>query len=234
MSNTKKNFVIDSVSFPLTTAIKLFKKCERFSKDYLLKYVIDKSEFLNLWDVIPPMNAKEVFELDNAEQRMIAIKYIGMAELLSNFKHKIIDSQTITKQNKRWSINSDGELEERIDTIKDTYELIELAFPVTRNETINITGIKCKCTTTEREYFIYAPPINPEDSVENFKFPKDAIEAIASTFRVNVKPEAVKCIRRQGDVILVVLKPEWEDLDWKCEWRPVSKDEYLTKLESET
>ena len=227
----KNNFNIDGVSFPLDRAVRLFKKCEKFSKDYLLKYIYDKNTFNTLWEKEKPMEAAEVFALDNAEQRMIAIKYIGMAELLSHYEHKVLDKQTVKKQNKRWSINQNGEIEQRVDLIDDTYELLKVKYKEGR-ETFDIVGIRCKCTTTEREYFIYVPPIN--DNWDKPKYPTDAITAIASTFRINVKPEAVKAIRRQGDVINVVIKKDWEGKDWKCNWRPVTKDEYLTKLESET
>ncbi len=169
----------------------------------------------------PPITASEVLALDNAEQRGKAMMLFGFADLLEQLPHRVIDKREITKNNKRW--NEDGTF--YYDPFIDKYELIEvdLSFPSRRGDQTNITvkGVRCNCTTTSREYFLFVPDET-----------KTAIEGICSTFQVPVKQEAIASIYRQGDVVCYALVENVTD--WKCNLRTLTEEEYLEKLVCES
>ena len=78
--------------------------------------------------------------------------------------------------------------------------------------------IKCWCTSTNKEHWLWV----------NDEYKDDPLEAIASTFRIheNLIP-FIKCIKRQGDVLLVELikdvKPEGNII-------PLKKEQYFSLL----
>jgi hypothetical protein len=195
----------------------------------------------NYLDVVPPITAEEIINISNAEIKRICIKYFGWENLLSHFKHEIIDSVTLERDNLRW----DDELLQRIDRIQDKYELINVEYPIkTRSgdtETIKFQLVRCWCTTTNREYVLNAIPPNiiKRERVETYVTTDvytSAIEAICSTMQIDVKEEAIKHWYRHGDVLFVDFKDEYKkDFDkeenlWKCDKRVITVDEYLNKL----
>lgn len=233
-------FYINSVPLDLDFAVRLLKTQGRESLEQVKFYAISedvKEQIENAWN-LPEVTAQEVMSIKNTEQRMVAMSVLGIEKMLSELEHKVIDTQVIKKNNLRWSINKDGKVEEYIQEFEDTYQLLEVGIKTTRfreEETVKLRGVLCSCTSTGRTYFINVPPVSNKGTRWNpdFIWDTDAIEAICRTFKVNVKPEAVKAYRRHGDVILVTVKPEYTD-DFLGDWRTISKEEYLSKLESET
>jgi hypothetical protein len=94
--------------------------------------------------------------------------------------------------------------------IHDKYELYKIKgdklFPEEKSEwrraNADIYAVRCWCTTTEREYWIYVP--------RHIGEMKDAIEAIAWTFQLNIgEPEA---LYRQGDIIIAEAGPKSKEV----------------------
>lgn len=225
-------FNIDSVKFTNKEAMSILKhKNEWIDVEPMCFY---KNKMKEIWDNVEPIEPEKALQFSNAEQRMVAIKHIGIEKILDQVPNKVVHSETLTKRNKRWS----EELEMRIDSIKDTYTLynIELAVSsmTSTNGFITIQVVKCNDTTTGREYWLYPPPLVEEQWNREAVLHTDAITAIASTMQTTVKQEAVKCYRRQGDVFLTVVKDSWKDKEFKCEPRTITKEEYINLLESET
>lgn len=94
--------------------------------------------------------------------------------------------------------------------IHDKYELYKIKgdklFPEEKSEwrrsNADIYAVRCWCTTTAREYWIYVP--------RNVGEMKDAIEAIAWTFQLNIgEPVA---LYRQGDIIIAEAGPDSKEV----------------------
>lgn len=236
-------FNIQNVAFTIEDACKIFKRKKEYSLDYILEnffppvYITEMEVFKKTWDSVEPITHEEALKFENAEQRRVAIAAFDFSEFLSHFNHQILDTQTITKKNRRWRVSTSGELEEYEHVFEDTYTLVEIdlknLYELTRSANANLKfqGVKCSCTTTGRSYFLWRIP-NTSWSSKRYDN-NDAISAICSTLRVGVKEEAVKAFRRQGDVILTIVKPEFKN-SYKCPKRPISREEYINKLESET
>ena len=241
------SFIIDGVSFPLTDAVAILKRMDKWSLQTLMLSYLDfdfycRKEFYDLWISTEPISPENALKFSNTEQRRVAITAFDFSVFLEGFNYEIIDKQTITKTNRRWFANESGDLEEKEVVYDDVYELISLdanqIFPNPhrfRETTVELRGVRCSCTTTGRQYFLFVKPdVESSWNSDAIYNTNDAIEAIAATLVVNVKPEYVKSFRRQGDVVLTILKPGANEKNWKCEERPMTKEEYLTKLESET
>lgn len=185
-----------------------------------------KEYLLRNWMEIPALTATEAFAEQNLEKRRIAFMYIGPEKVVKDAGGKVIDKQTITKSRTRWN----EKLEPYQTTYDDTYELIEInsskLFPgQTRGRSVNYYAVRCSCTTTQREYFIWVD----ENNSQRPNLHKDAIDAIAWTIHINIKNPAK--IYRQGDIIIsepVGGVPEY------CDLRPITKEEYLNLMVSET
>lgn len=83
-------------------------------------------------------------------------------------------------------------------------------------------AIRCWCTTTENEHWIWI-----ED-----KYANDPLEAIASTFRIheNLVP-FIKELKRQGDILLVELT---KDIDPRGDLVSLTKDQYFSLLTAQS
>lgn len=231
----EQSMTVDNVNFKnIKTAFAILKRSKAMSVEEIAGENEEQSAspallpaIKELYDMVEPITAEEIVALDNIEERMVAMRHYGFENFVKNFDNEIVDSQTLVKHNIRWKVNNNGELISYKDVINDKYELIKLKIPIKsrQNSDVNeyvIAGVRCKCTTTGKEYFIQVDPKNT-----------NAIEAIASTMYIKVKPEAVDYFIRQGDVPLVKVKPEYEN-NWKCDPRPMTKSEYLEKLTCES
>lgn len=178
----------------------------------------------NNWDDIEPLTVEEAFAEENLERRRIFFDHIGPGNIVKQANAIEVDKQTIPKKHTRWDEND----EEYIHEFEDTYTLLkmranDLFTGTDEQDSVSddwIYTVRCKCSTTDREYFIYVDPNNYDGN--------DAIAAIASTFFINVNNP--KAIYRQGDVLLV--EPNGEPQYGR--YRPLSKDEYLNLIVSET
>jgi len=55
----------------------------------------------------------------------------------------------------------------------------------------------------------------------------DAAAAVAWTFRTRIPLEYIKCIRRQGEVIITTIKPEFVGKPWLDKPYHMSKEDYF-------
>ena len=149
--------LINNVSFDYNTGCRLLK----------LKYdeCPNTIDLQDIWEDIVPMTFKEIATtLKNIEQRRVAIQCLGLERLTKEVKPVLINTKSI-KKTTAW-VNPNGELVTKKFT--DTYELYKV-----KGEMINqgIEGnrwdklndvhfVKCKDTSTDRDYFIWVDAIN--------------------------------------------------------------------------
>jgi len=192
-------------------------------------------ELKDFWNDIEPLKFVDIAMISNLEQRRIAIGYLGIDEVIRQVNPIEVDRQAIVKKT-TW-INEHG-VKEEID-FKDVYEL----FKVSNNDLIQENNrysetfshfVKCKDTSTDREYLIWVnlnSVYNTNDkSAWNQEDKVTAIDSIAWTITTNVPEGNIEKIVRQGDCILV--KPiNKDDL---CSPRHLTGKEYLELLELES
>jgi hypothetical protein len=139
----------------------------------------------------------------------------------------------ITKKRANWDDNN----KESFRTFEDVYELYEIKgtklFEKDRwgREPNPVYAVRCWCTTTNREYWLYVNNLAATGNNwawGNDKNTYDAIRAIAWTVRIDItNPER---IYRQGDIIVVKKsKSSVETREYHLD-----KDAYLQLMYSET
>ena len=199
----------------------------------------DFGEFIQeMWDEITPISTKEAFEQKNAEMRRLYFDCIGVIELFKAANPKLLDKQVIKKKRMRWDEKNDPYEYE----FEDLYEL----YSVDPNELYKDTddqnvsrwrarsmyiAVRCWCTSTQREYWIYVPEEQAlKEGYRQWDDKKeyDAVKAIAWTIRIDIKnPEK---IYRQGDIIIAKEGPN----STKTTPYHLSKEQYLSLMYSET
>lgn len=227
--------------FSLTEALRLYKakypEFGDFHKDVVKinnPMLVEFGKFVSeVWDSIEPVTTQEALAQPNNETRRVYFSCIGVQKLFKDLDPKLLDAQTINK--KRWGWDKDNN--KVMNLFNDVYELYEIEgkkmFERDRwnNEPNPIYAVRCWCTTTGREYWIYVPMeaaigIRWFGGTQNVN--PDAIRAIAWTIRIDIKnPQS---IYRQGDIIVV----EMPDNPEECEERHITKEEYLNLMYSES
>lgn len=201
-----------------------------------------------MWEHIIPVTLKEGFSQDNIEKRRLYFDCIGVETLFKSLNPTLLDSQTIKKKRMNWDDDNNEQLYE----FEDTYELYSI--PASKlqlkdrfNRENSVYAVRCKCTTTGREYWIYVPqevainvndwqlkhhnetgiPYTDYNGIQYIPNP-DAIRAIAWTVRIDV--ENTERIYRQGDIIVCKLGLNSQVV------RPyhITKEQYLNLMYSET
>jgi len=218
--------VINNVIFPFNEGCRVLKLKSGECPFYELK---------DFWNDIEPMTFVDIAKMINLEQRRIAIGYLGIDEVIRQVNPIEVDRQAIFKKT-TW-INENG-VREEID-FKDVYEL----FKVSNNDLIQENNryaetfshfVKCKDTSTDREYLIWVDLNSVYNTNDKSPWNKEnkvtAIDSIAWTITTNVPEGNIEKIVRQGDCILV--KPI--NKDNLCEPRHLTGKEYLELLELES
>jgi len=201
------------------------------------------------WDDMVELDFKTCLLEENTEARRILFSIMDPSKIFGDpeINPELIDEQTISKTRTKWDEET---LEPEEYTFEDTYSLYkvsveELGLPKIseHDESRNfIFAVKCKCTTTDREYWLMVPRdaglVESETKVEG-ETPEekwDAIQAIAWTIQIDVK-NPVRLLR-QGDVIIAEMpeNPEFHTNSWNDEpvKQPITKEQYLTLITSET
>lgn len=225
--------------YSLTEALQLwkakFETIKHFMRDVITHPALaELGDFVQEeWETIQPVTVSEALQEPNLERRRVMFDCIGVARLFSQLEPLLLDKQTIHKVRKRW--NERNEPYER--QFEDTYELYQLdgakLFPLRDERTQHVEdvyAVRCCCTTTAREYWIYVP----EDIAINKawwqsrEMEPDAIRAIAWTIRIDIRHP--KRIYRQGDIVIV------EESERSKVVAPyhLSKEQYLELMYSET
>jgi hypothetical protein len=180
----------------------------------------------SVWNEIKPATAQDGFAQENLEIRRLYFRAIGIEKMFQELDPALVAEETIVFNNAVWN-DSDNSMDVKI--IHDKYELYlikgDKLFPEEKSDwrraNADIYAVRCWCTTTGREYWIYVPRHVGEK--------KDAIEAIAWTFQLNIsEPEA---LYRQGDIIIAKASADSRELS-----RPyhIEKDMYLKLLKSQS
>ena len=230
--------IIDNVPFDFDLACKVLK----------LKGGNSPFEELNsFWNEIVPIDFAEISLLPNLEQRRIAIKYLGIDDIVSQVNPQLVSEETISKET-TW-INEAG-VEETI-KFDDTYRLFSVNENVLlkgKNEEVNEWNkakqyfVKFKDTSTDREYMIWVDIASVYNTNHNKQLSRwntekafeegniTAIDCIAWTIKTTLPTDNIKTIIRQGDCVL--LKPILSKLQVKE--RHLTSKEYreLLKFES--
>lgn len=225
--------------YPLTEALKLWK-AKYETLNHFIRDVITHpglSDFGNfveeIWETISPVTVDEALVERNMERRRNMFQCIGVARLFKEMNPTLLDRQTISKVRTRWN----GKNQAYEYRFEDTYELYKLdndhlfsnADPFS-NASIsrNTYAVRCWCTTTANEYWIYVPQEIATNRPPWERPEPDAIRAIAWTIRIDVSnPER---LYRQGDIIVV---KESEQSKVVPPYH-LTKEQYLNLMYSET
>jgi hypothetical protein len=239
-----QTYIVNNRSgFDLTTALRLWKT--KYADDYrdFQKDVItheslnDFDQFVQeCWNKIEPVTVEEALKIANTEERRTYFDAIGIEKLFKSLDPKLLDRQVVKKSRTRW----DDEFKEYTHTFEDVYELYEIeATKMFKTDKWgnppyqNIYAVRCWCTTTNREYWLYVPREAALgnrwwSSSDDEKTQPDAVRAIAWTIRISItNPEK---IYRQGDIIVV------KESSTSVETNPyhLTKEQYLSLMTSET
>jgi hypothetical protein len=250
MDYSKQEYIVNNRSgYHLTIALRLWKT--KYQDDYrdFQKDVITHESLKDFdafvqecWDSVVPVTVEEALQLENTEDRRTYFDAIGIEKLFKGLNPKLLDKQVIKKSRTRW----DDEFKEYIHEFEDVYELYEIEgkklFDKDRwgNEPReNFYAVRCWCTTTNREYWLYVPKEaalgrqwwSSEEAPEN---KPDAIRAIAWTVRVDVPEENLEKIYRQGDIIVAKMKSSAKPTETTFNPYHLSKEQYLSLMYSET
>jgi hypothetical protein len=246
----KQSYVVNGrEGYDLTTALKLWKT--KYQDDYrdFQKAVItheslkDFDEFVSsMWPLIETVSIQDALIQDNTEDRRVYFDAIGIEKLFKSLDPKLLDKQVIDKKRIRW----DDDFKEYEYIFEDIYELYEIEATKMFNTDRwgnpprdHIYAVRCWCTTTNREYWLYVPReaalgdrwwhgSNNEGSEP------DAIRAIAWTVRLDVPAENVEKIYRQGDIIVAKVKDSAKATETTFNPYHLSKEQYLSLMYSET
>lgn len=169
----------------LEDILKIYKKQGRSLEEILPFFTSNylKKKVNQLYGSIQALSVKEALCFNNIEQRMLAIRLFSPQELLIELNPILLDSQTIEKKQIRWT----KDLKAYTNIFLDTYNLYKLSGQLlvekalkNWQKTSDIYIVECKCTSTNKKYFLFVPPEVGEN--------KDAIQAIAWTMQINGNP----------------------------------------------
>lgn len=176
------------------------------------------------WDSILPATVAIAMSHSNLEMRRLLFKALGIEKVFRELEPELVNEQVIEFQNHLTDINGNAYVE----TVQDKYQLYKISggklFPEEkeswRRSNADAYAVRCWCTTTGREYWIYVPKWIGEDN--------DAIKAIAWTFRINITdPEYIV---RQGDIIIAKASESSKE----CGLHHLEKEEYIRLLKSQS
>lgn len=199
--------VIENLQFPYDLGCRLLKL--KHNEDCPFQQLED------IWADIQPMTFKDISQLENLEQRRVAILCLGLDRLVKEVQPTLINKKTLKKQT-TW-VSEEGELITK--KFNDTYELYKVegkyfseGVKETWRRVEDVYYVKCKDTSTDREYMIWVDVqsvyrVNNENDRWNFDIKKvNAIQCIAWTIQTNIPKGNIQKIIRQGDCVL--LKPK--------------------------
>jgi hypothetical protein len=238
---SKQNYIVNSrEGYDLTTALRLWKtKYETDFRDFIRdvtphESLFDFRDFVkDMWESIEPVTVKEALQQTNAEDRRVYFDAIGVQKLFQELQPELKNKQVIKKKRTRWDNNNDPYEYE----FEDVYELYEMpgeklyATNKWGNKPNPVYAVRCWCTTTNKEYWLYVPrEAATGNRWANFSNEDnyDAIRAIAWTIRIDVT--APEKIYRQGDIIVT----KKTDVSQDTTAYHLSKDQYLSLMYSET
>ena len=207
-----ENFTCEGVRVPHKKALEIWKLTYKTIEDFKESVVTPGSGLEPLgdylekcWKDIPEVEISDCFKEENLEIRRLYFNGFGMETLFRILEPKLLDKKSFTYVQSSW--NDSMEKIVKCDFKQtDKYELYQIEGSkfftedeLEKNKSYSYTidketvyAVRCWCTTTGREYWIYVPSRIGEK--------KNALEAIAWTVQLNITDP--KYIIRQGDVII--------------------------------
>jgi hypothetical protein len=200
----------------------------------------------DIWNDIVPLTFSEIAQLQNLEQRRIAVNHLGIDTLVKSIDAKLINTETLSKTT-TW-INEKG-VKETIE-FEDTYELYQVNGEQLFGNDINnwqsnnnYYYVRCKDTSTDREYLIWVKlddvfRTNGGGWCNHQELPNrvNSIQAIAWTITTDIPKGYIEKIIRQGDCVLIKPTNDYfldKNID-KDKTRHLTEEEYKTLLEVES
>lgn len=214
----------------LDEALRAWKTCYSTFNEFVKNVIIYESleEFgdyvATVWSDIKPIEVHEAFEQENVEKRRLYFDIIGVDKIFEHAEPELIDMQKVVLNNQRWERDGTPYLQTGI----DQYSLYKINGTSLFGSTIsewqrrnsNVYAVKCSCTTTGRNYWLYVPrDIGEKES---------ALEAIAWTCRIGITNP--KAIYRQGDIFIVESNTDSE----VCEPYHLDYKTYSSLIKSQT
>ena len=187
------------------------------------------SYIANRWDEIEPITAAEALQEAMIEFRRTMFWAIGVTKLFTSLNPTLLDTVTLVKKNNRWDKNNKPYVQELTD-IYELYKIDGATLLGQRNNrnAVDVFAVRCWCTSTEREYWIYVPQNAAYIYDHKTGEKPSALKAISWTF--NVSTSDIDKIYRQGDIILVKSK-EKPEYNYS---RHLTAEMYTNHLISET
>jgi len=178
-------------------------------------------EILDLYDKVEPFTYLEAFKLQNRVFQIEVFGSIDISEMISELGHERIKVDGKLVKHKQF--NKEGEFigYKEYNNVYETYKVFGQKLELEED----VYAIKCWCTTTDEEHWLWI-----EDT-----FKDEPLEAIASTFRIheNLIPH-IKELKRQGDVLLVEMNKESENLTPEGEMVPLNSEQYFSLLTAQS
>jgi hypothetical protein len=168
-----------------------FQTIKHFKRDVIKHPALDQlgSFVEDVWNEIIPISVEDALREQNVEKRRVMFDCIGVRKLFQQLEPELLDLQEISKVRIRW----DEKNVPYIHDFADRYELHRIEgtnlFKAEnkRRKPNDVFAVRCWCTTTAREYWIYVPEgIALGGSWLDKNEKPDAIRAIAWTIRIDV------------------------------------------------
>ena len=177
-----------------------------------------------VWNKIEPVTVNEAFEQVNTEERRLYFDAIGISKIFESLNPELINEVSLALNNQRWDKDGKPYLQTGI----DKYSLYKIngqrlfgdvanTWQVSRS---SVYAVRCACTTTNREYWLYVSPQVGEKG--------SAIGAIAWTCRIGITNP--KAIYRQGDIFVIEANVDSKE----CQPYHLDSDTYLKLIISQT
>lgn len=179
---------------------------------------LDVTDVLEDYRMVEPFSYVEAFKLEDNALRFKVFGSISIRDMIESLGAKRIKTEGHPGKNKVYSPSGEFLREDPIDNIYEMYEVNGEGL----NLRENIYCVKCWCTTTNKEHWLW---------VES-QFKDDVLTAVASTFRIhqNLIPH-IKELKRQGDILLVEMK---EEVEPQGEIVPLTKEQYFGLLTAQS
>jgi hypothetical protein len=170
------------------------------------------------YDVVEPYSYKEAFECPWGYWKGLVFSSIRVSDMIKELGHRRIATAGRPVRHKQFSKSGKFLGYHEYDVIFETHEVSGR----TLNLMNNIFAVRCWCTTTNNEHWLWI----------DRQYSEDPLEAIARTFYVheNLIP-FIKELKRQGDILLVELTQE---VDPRGQMVSLSKDQYFELLTAQS
>jgi hypothetical protein len=198
------------------------KVCERMYSGLEGQMLEDFQQFVDemkvQYAVSLPYSFHEAFMLNNGEWRSIVFGQINVAEMIENLGASRIATAGRLVRHKQFNSKGNFTGYREYDVIFETHRVNGTKLGLVDD----IYAVKCWCTTTESEHWIW---------IES-QYKTDPLAAIASTFRVhaNVIP-FIKELKRQGDILLVEMEKQVTPVG---EMVPLTTEQYFSLLTAQS